>query len=140
MTSLPKQTIWNVNGNGFPATLRIVTADDNSAGGSIDDNNGPLPLKNPDNPDDPNGRAVWEEGARRLRFTRILPNGERQTFTGILFDTSGVPNFPYAMAGEFLSDRFESRPDFGWYALGVISSYKIQSDAHLGNVVSYNRA
>jgi hypothetical protein len=118
MPSLPNPTIWDVNGNGFHASLRIDTADDTSASGTIQDNNGTLPLRNPNNPGDPNGRAVWEEDARRLRFTRVLPNGEGQTFTGILFDTSGVPDHLYALAGIFLSDRFEGRPDFGWYALG----------------------
>jgi hypothetical protein len=112
MATLSALTSWGVDGNGFQSHLTIESVDDinGQVTGSIQDDNGNLSLEN----------AVWEEDARRLTFTRTLPNGERQTFTGFLFDSSGVPNDSFAMAGTFVGDRFEDprRPAFGWFALG----------------------
>ncbi len=101
--SLPQGT-WQINGNGFPGQLRI---DDQQTEGTVTgvfiDPNGTLDLVN----------AKWDRDARQLTFTRALPNGENQTFTGYLFDNSA------GMAGTFVGDRFEDprRPAFGWFAV-----------------------
>jgi hypothetical protein len=112
-------TAWDVNANGFHSLIEISAVDDNNGqvDGTMFDENGSLRLENPD---DPKGKAVWEEDARRFRFARTLQNGERQTFTGFFFDSSGVPNKRFAMAGTFVGDRFEDprRPAFGWFPLG----------------------
>jgi hypothetical protein len=119
MATLLGNTLWDVNGNGFRSQLRIISVDVNNGQvtGSIQDDNCLLILEG----DKPGTNAVWKEDARQLTFARTLPNGERQTFTGSLFDDSGEPNFLYAMAGTFVADRFEDprRPVFGWFALGT---------------------
>jgi hypothetical protein len=112
MATLGEHTGWEVNGNGFRSFLRVDSVNDNNGQvtGVIVEDNVTLSLEN----------AVWKEDARQLTFTRTLPNGERQTFTGSFFDSSGEPNFLFAMAGTFVADRFEDprRPVFGWFALG----------------------
>ena len=106
-TGIP--TVWAVNQNGFDASLRIDSVDNSGqVRGSIEDSNGNLMLQT----------ASWDEQTRRLIFTRSLPNGENQTFTGYLFGGQDTAGHSYAIAGTFRADRFESTPDFGWYALG----------------------
>lgn len=104
--------LWQINGNGFPGQLRIDSLDTQGAvrGAFIDSDMGTprnLPLVN----------ASWNHDARRLTFTRALPNGENQTFTGFLFDNpTGAST--RTIAGTFTGDRFEdpNRPAFGWFA------------------------
>ncbi|HLG76252.1 MAG TPA: hypothetical protein VKX46_07550 [Ktedonobacteraceae bacterium] len=97
---------WSIIGNGFPATLVIRFVDSRGiVHGWMEDSNGQLPLQ----------QATWNDPNGQINFTRTLPDGEIQTFSGYLFDnpTGSTPN---TMAGTFSGDRFEGRPTFGWYA------------------------
>lgn len=114
--SLPTAQDWHVWGNGFPATISLSSVDaDGTVQGWIKDDNGNLPLE----------QASWNETTKQFIFRRTLPNGEIQTFTGDLFDTTialdqsgSVYN---VLAGTFVGDRFEDpgRPNFGWFALNL---------------------
>jgi hypothetical protein len=116
MAGLPFETSWLMDANGFRIALTIVSVDGSTGQvqGYMIDGNGNLTLED----------AVWEDAARRFTFSRTLPSGERQTFTGFLFDSSGfqpndvVPS-GFAMAGTVTATMEDpDRPAFGWFALG----------------------
>lgn len=97
---------WSIFDDGSTATLVIRFVDSSgNVHGWMEDSNGQLPLQ----------QATWNDPAGQINFTRTLPNGEVQTFTGYLFDNP-TGNTPNTIAGTFSGDRFEGRPAFGWYA------------------------
>ena len=116
MSNLPPESRWFMDANGFQITLDIGLVDSSSGQfqGFMTDPNGTLPLQN----------AVWDGVAGRLTFSRTLPSGESQTFTGFLFDNSGFPPnnvvpSDFAMAGTLTATMEDpDRPAFGWFALG----------------------
>jgi hypothetical protein len=96
---------WRMNANGFLATLSIAAlSTDGTVTGVFTDSGGAITLTN----------ARWNQSLKQLSFRRSLRNGENQDFVGYLFD--GPAAEPATLAGTFSADRFEGRPNFGWFA------------------------
>jgi hypothetical protein len=101
---------WRINANGSPGILNVISSDNIAIEGTLAF-------------DDTAGRidriiGTWNDSAGEIAFTRILPNGITQTYTGFL--GGNYPDRPL-LAGSFTQSDVLNVPrsQFGWFATRV---------------------
>jgi|GEM_PF-3059399 FlaG/FlaF family flagellin (archaellin) len=100
---------WEINGNGYKGTLKILAIDRNgNVQGSVFDN----PIT-----------GFWDEDAQKIAFIRIIDSKDPSTLqfhTGYMFSTKEGAGKLYTLTGSFEgfsgTGAKAQRTTYGWYA------------------------
>ena len=109
--------IWNINGNGYPGQLNIVSVDSQ---GKLNGTVYGQPIE-----------GFWDDISQKIMFMRIIDASKPSTlqiYTGYLFKTPVRPragqNITYTLTGFFEAfagtGAVAQRTLYGWYASVVV--------------------
>jgi hypothetical protein len=114
------RAVWPINANGSQGALTVISSDNMTLSGSVTFDDAPR-----DDPVD----GTWDDAAGHIRFTRHLPGGNSQAYSGFLGN-----NHPdrVMLAGSFTETDIPgtaARHEFGWVAFAPGPPLDLISDA-----------